>query len=126
MPCNAEELKHVPLFELLDDEELAVLASQVDIKQFAARQRIFKIGDPASSAYIVMSGYVRVSTIDQDQQDVVIDEPAHGGLFGFASMIDQTPHQSNAMAIEESICLELDRHDIATLLERKPMAGSIC
>ena len=46
MPCAPEELKHVPLFELLDEEELAVLAAQVELKHFAARQRIYKIGDP--------------------------------------------------------------------------------
>ena len=33
------------------------------------------------------------------------------------------PHQSNAMAMEETVCLELDRHDIGELLKRKPMAG---
>jgi uncharacterized membrane protein len=123
MPCNPEELKHVPLFELLDDEELAVLAAQVDMKQFAARQRIFKIGDPPTKAYIMMSGSVRVTTVDEDQQEVVIDEPEHGGMFGFASMLDQTPHQANAMAMEESLCVELDRDDLSTLLARKPMAG---
>jgi CRP/FNR family cyclic AMP-dependent transcriptional regulator len=123
MPCNPDELRHVPLFELLDQEELAVLASQVDIKQFAARQRIFKIGELSTHAYILMSGNVHVTTVDEDQQDVLIDEPTHGSLFGFASMIDQTPHQANAMAMEESICLEIDREDIATLLQRKPLAG---
>jgi CRP/FNR family cyclic AMP-dependent transcriptional regulator len=123
MPCNPEELRHVPLFELLDEEELAVLASQVDIQQFAARQRIFKIGEPSTRAYIMMSGRVQVTTVDEDQQEVVIDEPEHGGLFGFASMMDQTPHWANAMAMEESVCVELDRADIAVLLERKPMAG---
>jgi CRP/FNR family cyclic AMP-dependent transcriptional regulator len=123
MPCKPEELRHVPLFELLDEEEIAVLASQVEIKRFAARQRIFKIGDTAHNAYILMSGNVRVTTVDEDQQDVLIDEPAHGSLFGFASMIDETPHQANAMAMEESECLELGRDDIATLLQRKPLAG---
>ena len=123
MPCDLEELKHVPLFELLDEEELAVLAAQVEMRKFAARQRIFKIGDPSKQAYIKMSGTVRVTTVDEDQQEVLIDEPAHGGLFGFASMLDQTPHQANAMAMEETVCLELDRDDIATLLQRKPMAG---
>ena len=123
MPCNPEELKHVPLFQLLDDDELAVLASQVDLTHFATRQRIFKIGDPGCRAYVLMSGAVRVTTIDEDNQEVLIDEPAHGGLFGFASMLDQTPHQSNAMAMEESVCLEIDRHDIAVLIERKPLAG---
>ena len=123
MPCDPEELKHVPLFELLDDEELAVLASQVDLKQFAARQRIFKIGDPPMHAYVMMSGAVQVTTVDEDQQEVLIDEPPHGGIFGFASMLDETPHQANAMATEASVCLELGRDDIATLLQSKPMAG---
>lgn len=123
MPCDVDELKHVPLFELLDEEELAVLAGQVEKKDFAARQRIFKIGDPAKSAYVMLSGRVRVTTVDEDQQEVVLDEPVHGGLFGFASMLDETPHRASAMAIEESSCIELDRHDISTLLERKPMAG---
>ena len=123
MPCNPEELKHVPLFQLLDEEELAVLAAQVELRQFTARQRIFKIGDPPKSAYVLMSGSVRVTVIDEDQQEVVIDEPEHGGVFGFASMLDETPHQANAMALEESACLELDRNDISILLQRKPLAG---
>jgi uncharacterized membrane protein len=123
MPCDPEELKHVPLFELLDDDEIAVLAAQVDKRKFSARQRIFKVGDAPLSAYVVMSGSVTVTMIDEDNQEVVIDEPGHGGIFGFASMLDQTPHQANAMAIEETVCIELDRADIEILLTRKPMAG---
>ena len=123
MPCDPEELKHVPLFELLDEEEIAVLASQVDIQRFAARERIFKIGDPPKSAYVLMSGAVRVSTFDEDQQEVVIDEPAHGGFFGLASMLDETPHQATAMALEATECLELSRNDIEVLVQQKPMAG---
>lgn len=123
MACNPEELRHVPLFELLDDEELAVLAAQVDRCEFAPRQRIFKIGDPPSKGYILMSGAVRVTTVDEDQQEVLIDEPGHGGLFGFASMLDETPHQANASTSEATICLEIDREDIATLVKKKPMAG---
>ena len=42
----------VPLFALLDDEETAVLASQVEVKTFAPRQRIYKIGDPGGQAYV--------------------------------------------------------------------------
>jgi uncharacterized membrane protein len=38
-------------------------------------------------------------------------------------MLDQTPHQTDAYAVEESVCLEVDRNDIAVLIERKPHAG---
>jgi uncharacterized membrane protein len=123
MPCNPDILKHVPLFALLDDDEVAVLASQVELKQFAARQRIYKTGDLSGQAYILLSGSVRVSIVDEDQQEVIIDEPGEGEFFGFASMLDQTPHQTNAMAMEASECIEVDRNDIAILLQRKPHAG---
>jgi uncharacterized membrane protein len=123
MACDPEVLKHVPLFALLDDDETAVLAAQVELKNFAPRQRIYKIGDSGGQAYVMVSGKVRVTTIDEDHQEVVVDEPAHGEFFGFASMLEQTPHQTNAVAMEPSTCLEVDRKDIAVLLERKPHAG---
>jgi CRP/FNR family cyclic AMP-dependent transcriptional regulator len=123
MSCNPEALKHVPLFALLDDEETAVLAGQVELKKFAPRQRIYKTGDATGQAYVMVSGRVRVTTLDQDHQEVVVDEPAHGEFFGFASMLEQTPHQTTAIALEQSECIEVDRQDIAVLLQRKPMAG---
>jgi CRP/FNR family transcriptional regulator, cyclic AMP receptor protein len=123
MPCDPEELKHAPLFALLDDDEIAVLAAQVDLKTFAPRQRIYKIGDPGKNAYILLSGNVQVTTVDEDHQEVLVDQPGHGEFFGFASMLDQTAHQTNALAIEQTTCIEISRDDIATLLQRKPLAG---
>ncbi|HEY6148215.1 MAG TPA: cyclic nucleotide-binding domain-containing protein, partial [Thermoanaerobaculia bacterium] len=123
MPCTPEVLREVPLFKLLDDEETAVLAAQVELKTFAPRQRIWKIGDPGDKAYVMVSGGVRVTTIDEDHQEVVVDEPTRGEFFGFASMLEQTPHQTTAIATEETVCVEVDRHDITVLLERKPHAG---
>jgi CRP/FNR family cyclic AMP-dependent transcriptional regulator len=123
VPCDPVELKHVPLFALLDDDEISVLAAQVDLKSFAPRQRIYKIGDPGMHAYILLSGNVQVTTVDDDHQEVVVDQPGHGEFFGFASMLEKTPHQTNAMAMEKTTCIEVSRDDIAILLQRKPMAG---
>src|ERR1019366_8703664 len=76
MPCNPEELRHVPLFALLDDEEIAILAKQVEMKKFAPRQRIYKMGEPGGRAYILMDGGVKVTMVDEDQQEVVVMSPA--------------------------------------------------
>jgi uncharacterized membrane protein len=116
-------LKQVPLFALLDEEETAVLAGQVELKKFASRERIWKIGDSGGQAYVMVSGAVRLTTVDEDHQEVVVDQPAAGEFFGFASMLEQTPHQTTAIAVDETVCLEVDRDDIAVLLRRKPMAG---
>lgn len=123
MSCHPDSLKNVPLFALLDDDEAAILASQVELKKFATRERIYKLGDTDGHAYVMVSGRVRVTTVDEDHQEVVVDEPSHGEFFGFASMLEQTPHQTNAVALEETECLEVDRHDIMVLLQKKPHAG---
>src|SRR5947207_9566489 len=100
MACNPEILRQVPLFALLDDDEPSVLAGQVEIKTFAPRQRIYKLGDSGGQAYVMVSGSVRLTTIDEDQQEVIVDEPAPGEFFGFASMLEQSPHQTTAIAQE--------------------------
>ena len=123
MPCNPETLRSVPLFSLFDEAEICVLANEVEVKDFVPRQRIYKIGDNSGRAYVMVTGKVRVSVVDEDHQEVIVDEPSHGEFFGFASMLEQTPHQTNAIALEDTRCLEVDRHDIQVLLERKPHAG---
>lgn len=123
MSCSPEVLKDVWLFSLLDREELDVLASQVELCKFSPRQRIYKQGDPSNRAFIMLSGSVEVSTIDEDNQIVLLDEPIKGDLFGFASMLAQTPHQTDATAVQESLCIELDLNDITVLIRSKPDAG---
>ena len=123
MACNPDVLKAVPLFSLLDEEELAVLAGQVELRSFAPRQRIYKSGEPSAHAFIMVSGSVEVTTIDEDNQIVVLGMPIHGEVFGFASMLAQTPHQTDATAIEATECIEVDLNDITVLLRKKPDAG---
>ena len=123
MACTVDELRAIPLFSLLDEDELAVLSGQVEIRSFAARQRIYKLGEPGDKAYILLSGSVVVSTVDDDAQEVVVHRPLAGEFFGFASMLDGTPHQTTAVATADATCLEVDRHDITVLIQAKPMAG---
>jgi len=123
MPCDPDELRHVPLFALLDDDEARILSMQIETRKFSPRQRIFKAGDPADHGYVVMSGKARVAATDEDQQEVIVDEPTHGDFFGFASMLQETEHQTIAVALEETVCLEVGRDDLEELLKRRPMAG---
>ena len=63
----------------------------------------------------MVSGVVRVITIDEDNQEVVVDAARRGEIFGFASMLAHTPHQTKATAIDETTCVEVDRNDIGVL-----------
>lgn len=121
--CNPEMLKSVPLFSLLDEDEVAVLAGQVEVKEYGPRERIYKMGDAGKNAYVMVSGKVRVTTVDEDHQEVLVDEAGPGEFFGFASMLDHSAHQTSAQTEEATKCLEVSRDDIEALLLRKPHAG---
>jgi len=123
MACDADILKNVPLFALLDGDERAVLAAHVEVRRFEPNQRIYKLAEPGGRAYVLVTGRVRVSTIDDDNQELTVDEPEEGGFFGFASLLDGTPHQTAAVALSPATCIEIDRSDIETLIRKKPDAG---
>jgi len=116
MPCDPSIFEEVPIFSLLDADERAVLSEQVELRRFAPRHRIYKSGDPGGKAFIVVKGQVEVAVIDEDNQEVVLDRPAAGEMFGLASMLAAT-------AVEDTTAIEIDRHDLTNLLQRKPLAG---
>ena len=123
MPCDPSVFEEIAIFSLLDADERAVLAEQVELRQFSPRQRIYRAGEPGATAYVVRSGKVKVAMIDDDHQEVVIDNPTAGDIFGLSSMLSAAPHQTTAIALEETTAIEIHRDDIAALLRRKPMAG---
>jgi uncharacterized membrane protein len=123
MPCDPSVFEDVPIFSLLDADERAVLAEHVELRRFAARQRIYRVGDPGEKAYVMLTGRVEVVVIDDDHQEVVVDTPGNGEVFGLSSMLSMAPHQTTAVALDETSAIEIDRQDITALLERKPMAG---
>src|SRR5437773_735366 len=123
MACDPNVFAEVPIFSLLDADERAILADHVELRRFVGRQRIYRVGDPGSRAYIVLTGRVEVSMVDDEQRPVVVDTPQHGELFGLSSMLAESPHLTTAVALDDTSVIEIDRNDIAALLQRKPMAG---
>ena len=123
MPCDPAVFETIPIFSLLDADERNVLAENVELKRFAPRQRIYRAGETGSKAYVVTSGKVQVAMIDEDNQEVVIDTPTNGEIFGLTSMLSMGPHQTTATALEETSAIEIDRNDISQLLIKKPQAG---
>jgi CRP/FNR family cyclic AMP-dependent transcriptional regulator len=121
--CDPSIFEDVPLFSRLDADERRVLAENVVVRRFPARQKIYRVGDPGGRAFLVVSGKVQVAVVDEDKQEIVVDTPERGDIFGLTSLLDESPHQTTAVALEDTVALEIDRNDISTLLEKKPHAG---
>ncbi len=120
---NPDLFNEVPIFQLLDNEERKVLAEQVSIQKFKKGQVVFKAGDPGGLAYVVQKGVVHVSIQDANNDVVVVDIVEDGGICGMSSLLAEENHQTTAIAMEDTTAIEIDRHDITTLLTTKPLAG---
>ena len=88
---NPDMLRQIPLFELLDNDELTSLAAQLDQKHYLKGQMIFNEGDPGGMMYVVQSGKVAVFIKDTGGDIVPLDDVDKGEIFGELSLLDNEP-----------------------------------
>jgi hypothetical protein len=79
---TAELLATVPLFKLLDERELEELERVFARREYTAGQRIFSIGEPGESLYIVGTGSVELSVKDNSGAKIVLAVAFDGGEHG--------------------------------------------
>ena len=123
MPCKAEDLATVKLFELLDKEELGELAAVIDSQTLAAGETLFNAGDFGETLYIVNYGEVELSIKDTAGQKIVLKVAAEDDLFGEISMLDKRPRSATAVSLMDTELFVLDRDDLHTFLHKHPDAA---
>lgn len=120
---TAEMLAGVPLFALLDEHERAVLAEQMEVRQFAAGEVIFNFGDPGDSMFVVRAGAVDLTVKTKTGEQIKLESAEHGDFFGEISLLDEGPRTAEARARTAVELLEIDRDDLDELFKLKPAAA---
>ena len=123
MPCDAEMLAGVELFEHLGDEDRASLAKVVDLRRLDAGATLFNTGDPGESLYIVRSGEVELYIRDTTGQKIVLTVASTNEIFGELALLDNKPRTATAIALVDTELLELDREDLVLLFQKTPAAA---
>lgn len=116
-------LRRLPLFSLLDEAEAAELAAQLDQVRIWDGQLVFSHGDPGGKMYAVVSGSIEIFIKDAANQKCVLEVVEPGGLFGELSLLDEAPRSASARAVENSLLLAIDRHDLQVLFGKHPDAA---
>ncbi|MEZ4669299.1 MAG: DUF1003 domain-containing protein [Anaerolineae bacterium] len=116
--ADPQKLLKIPLFTLMDDDEISLLAEHLDQKQAYAGEVIFKQGDGGGTMYVVESGRVEIFLKDDNNDLVVLGIIEPGGIFGELSLFDNEPRSAGAMALENSLLYIIDRHDLEMLFQK--------
>ena len=120
---EADLLKEVPLFHLLDDHERTELAAQLDVVHFAAGESIFNYGDPGDAIFVISSGEVEVFFKNDTGERVVLEVATRGDFFGELSMLDEGTRSASVVATQDTETLRLDRPDLEKFLQLRPQAA---
>jgi len=120
---EADLLKEVPLFHLLDDHERAELAGQLDVVDFKEGQTIFNYGEPGDAIYVISSGEVEVFFKNDTGERIVLERSTRGDFFGELSMLDNGTRSASVIATQQTQALRLDRKDLEKFLEIRPKAA---
>jgi CRP/FNR family cyclic AMP-dependent transcriptional regulator len=123
MTPEADLLKEVPLFHLLDDHERAELAAQLDVVHFATGEIVYNYGDPGESIYVISCGEVESFVKNDTGERVVLEVAGRGDFFGELSMLDQGTRSVSVVATQETDALRLDRVDLEKFLQLRPQAA---
>ncbi len=123
MPTDASFLAQTRLFACLDDDERAVLASQVTHRTAKRGEVLFNAEDPGDTMFIVQSGQVELFIRDNTGQKIVLTVAETHGCFGEVSLLDGGPRTASAVALEETELGMIDREDLLTLFKKRPAAA---
>jgi CRP/FNR family transcriptional regulator, cyclic AMP receptor protein len=123
MPCDARMLAKNELFEQLTEEDRAQLAQVVDRRELPAGTTLFQAGEPGESLFVVSTGEVELFIKDTAGQKIVLTVARDGEIFGELALLDRGARTATALALVDTVLLELDRDDLLLLFQKTPEAA---
>ncbi len=108
------------LLRFLRPEELSRLAATATLARHRANATIFQKGDPGLSMMAVVSGRVKICTYSADGKELVLNIIDRGGLFGEIAVLDGQPRSGDAVALEDTELLVLERSRLMPFLTANP------
>ena len=114
-----DELRRVPLFAGLSEEDLKQLYQMAETVTVPAGQLVLQEGDPGDALYVVLDGELEI-TKRQGEQDILLAVSRAGEFLGEMSLLEQTPRAASVRTLRESRLLVITQTAFQTLLSCSP------
>jgi len=114
-----DELRRVPLFTDLSDEDLEQLYAMANTVSIDSEELVFGEDSPGDTLYVILEGELEVSR-RQDGRDVVLAVRGAGEFIGEMSLLDRAPRSASVRTLRKSRLLVIDQTAFQTLLSCSP------
>jgi CRP-like cAMP-binding protein len=116
-------LSHVPLFNGLEANEIARIASGTREISAARGDVLFHKGDHSTGFHLVVYGQIKLAFTSSQGSEKVVDIMGQGQTFGEAVMFMEKPYMVYAQALNDSLLLHISKSVILKELDSDPKLG---
>ena len=120
MPQNYWHIARCPLFSQLSPELAQKIESRSRMRTFAKGEAIYLPSDMADGVMVLASGRVRICNLTPDGKQSIVGFVDPGDLFGELAVIDSSPRNEHAEAMEKSHVILIPRSDMLWLMQHFP------
>jgi CRP/FNR family transcriptional regulator, cyclic AMP receptor protein len=122
--AEPELLANVGLFAGLSSSELIGLAALMRPRPYAKDEVIYLRGDPGTAFYVIASGRVKITLTSPDGKELILRRLGAGDFHGELALLDDEPRSADAIAVEPSVLLVLQRDAFRQFLSEHSAVAS--
>ncbi len=120
---DIHELKMIPLFSELDDKALEDI-SRMSVRQTYKKDNMVLIEEEiGSTMFIILRGRVKISRISDEGREVILSILVDGDFFGEMSILDGQTRSANAVTLEDSELMLIQRENFLRILRDYPQVA---
>ena len=116
---EVEALKRVPLFAKLEPSKLKLLAFTSESLTFDEGETLFRAGDPADAAYVIMNGQVDILA-ETEAGEIPVGTLKAGQLVGEMGVLTNEPRSATIRAGRDLVALRVREDMFLKLLAENP------
>ena len=112
-------LKKIHLFRGLEEEELAMVADQLEEIPYVSGDVVYKQAAKADGFYLIHSGSVRIASKQKGRERILATLVPYD-YFGFMEILERKHRIGTATAVADSLLLRLSRENFEKLFKQSP------
>lgn len=119
-----ESIQMIPSFRFLTADELGELIKVSKLLSFKTDEKIIQQDEVKQVIYATISGNLKVTVRERDENEAYISTIGAGELFGEAGIFTEVKRTANVIAMEDSLLMELSRKSLFEFIRQHPKAGN--
>jgi CRP-like cAMP-binding protein len=114
------EIKGIGLFDGLAEHQLLKILSVVVRQDYRKNQMVLFEDEPDTRLYLILKGLIKLTRITEEGREFIFSFLGEGDVFGELSILDDEVRSNNAVAVEDSTVLYIDRLDYIRIFQDCP------